>query len=403
METVLNDKLHTYTWNSDNRPTAIDSLNLTYDALGTMVEQNRSGVYTQIVYAPGGQKFALMNGQTLQKAFVPLPGGGQTVYNSSGLLYYAHTDHLGSFRFASTPSRTMYFDMAYAPFGETYAASGSADASFTTQRQDTVAGLYDFPAREYSIQGRWPSPDPAGLASVDPTNPQSWNRYVYVMNDPLRFVDPLGLLIACGDWNSWCGAADPTGAGDPGSPGGPGHHAPLLDGPSGGGWCPPGDACDRTSNPPPAACTAGPSKIISGSLTSSAPTKAAGAYIGGLLLGPPGAIMGGVIGDFFGVGVSGSYVPSTGSFYLGPTVVVGLGGGTGASANFVNVPSTQNPNSIANGLSYSLTYQPLPFAGATVTKSPGSGPPVVGPSIGTRIPVSGGASLNFCVKNCGGC
>jgi RHS repeat-associated protein len=158
-----------------------------------MVEQNRSGVYTQIVYAPGGQKFALMNGQTLQKAFAPLPGGGQTVYNSSGLLYYAHTDHLGSTRFASTPSRTMYFDMAYAPFGETYAASGSTDASFTTQRQDTVAGLYDFPAREYSIQGRWPSPDPAGLAAVDPTNPQSWNRYGYVLNDPMAWLDPLGL------------------------------------------------------------------------------------------------------------------------------------------------------------------------------------------------------------------
>jgi RHS repeat-associated protein len=190
---VLNDNLHTYTWNSDNLPTTVDSVNLTYDASGRMVEQNRSGVYTQIVYAPGGQKFALMNGQTLQKAFVPLPGGGQTVYNSSGLLYYAHTDHLGSSRFASTPSRTVYFDMAYAPFGETYAASGSTDASFTTQRQDTVAGLYDFPAREYSYQGRWSSPDPAGLAAVDPTYPQSWNRYAYVMGNPLGLTDPSGL------------------------------------------------------------------------------------------------------------------------------------------------------------------------------------------------------------------
>jgi RHS repeat-associated protein len=165
-----------------------------------MVEQNRSGVYTQIVYAPGGQKFALMNGQTLQKAFVPLPGGGQTVYNSSGLLYYAHTDHLGSTRFASTPSRTMYFDMAYAPFGEAYAASGSTNASFTTQRQDTVAGLYDFAAREYSIQGRWSSPDPAGLRAAVRTNPQSWNRYAYVANEPMDNIDPWGLfmLSACG-------------------------------------------------------------------------------------------------------------------------------------------------------------------------------------------------------------
>lgn len=37
------------------------------------------------------------------------------------------------------------------------------------------------------------TPDPAGLAAVDPTNPQSWNRYAYVMNNPQAFVDPLGL------------------------------------------------------------------------------------------------------------------------------------------------------------------------------------------------------------------
>src|SRR5580704_12910300 len=111
-----------------------------------------------------------------------------------------------------------------------------------------------------------------------------------------------------------------------------------------------------------------------------------GAYIGGAILGIPGAIIGAALGNFFGVGLSGSFVPSTGSVYLGPTAVVGLGGGTGGSLSFVNVPSTQNPNSIANGPSFSLTYQPLLFAGSTIIKSPGSGPPVVGPSLGTRIP-----------------
>jgi RHS repeat-associated protein len=96
-------------------------------------------------------------------------------------------------RLGSTPSRALEFDLAHAPFGEIYASSGTLHPAFTGQRQDTVAGLFDFPAREYSTQGRWPSPDPAGLAAVDSTNPQSWNRYAYVLNNPLALVDPLGM------------------------------------------------------------------------------------------------------------------------------------------------------------------------------------------------------------------
>ena len=120
---VTNDFLHTYTWDAAGRPVTTDGVGLTYDALGRMVEQNRSGVYTEIVYGPGGHKLALMSGQTLQKAFVPLTGGSSAVYNSSGLAYYRHSDWLGSSRFASTPTRTMYSDGAYAPFGEAYAIS----------------------------------------------------------------------------------------------------------------------------------------------------------------------------------------------------------------------------------------------------------------------------------------
>jgi len=87
----------------------------------------------------------------------------------------------------------MYSDAAYAPFGEAYAQAGTTDLSFTGMNQDTVANLYDFPAREYGIQGRWPSPDPAGIAAVNPTDPQSWNRYAYARNSPLMMIDPLGL------------------------------------------------------------------------------------------------------------------------------------------------------------------------------------------------------------------
>jgi hypothetical protein len=41
--------------------------------------------------------------------------------------------------------------------------------------------------------GRWLSPDPAGAAAVDLTNPQSLNRYAYVMNNPTTLIDPSGL------------------------------------------------------------------------------------------------------------------------------------------------------------------------------------------------------------------
>jgi hypothetical protein len=37
------------------------------------------------------------------------------------------------------------------------------------------------------------TPDPAGLAAVNPANPQSWNRYAYVLNAPTELTDPLGL------------------------------------------------------------------------------------------------------------------------------------------------------------------------------------------------------------------
>lgn len=197
MEIFSGDGSHTYTWDAEAHPLTADSVNLTYDALGRMVEQNRSGSFTEIVYSPSGGKLALMNGASLQKAIIPLPSGGVAVYSSSGLLYYGHSDHLGSARLGSTPSRTTYFDLAYAPFGETYATSGAVDPAFTGQRQDTSSGLFDFPVREYSIQGRWSSPDPAGFDAVSPSNPQTWNRYAYVINAPLAAVDPLGMYLVC--------------------------------------------------------------------------------------------------------------------------------------------------------------------------------------------------------------
>jgi len=130
-------------------------------------------------------------------AFLPLPGGATAVYNASGLNRYRHPDWLGSSRIASTTARTVSYDAAYSPFGESYAESGSTDRNFTGQNQDLAGDMYDFMYRQYHApQGRWVSPDPAGTSAVNPANPQSWNRYAYVNGSPLNSVDPLGL---CGD------------------------------------------------------------------------------------------------------------------------------------------------------------------------------------------------------------
>jgi RHS repeat-associated protein len=232
------DTVHNYTWDADANSVTIDSIGLTFDALDRMVEQNRGGSYTQVVYGPGGGKLALMNGQTLAKGFVPLPGGATAVYNSSGLTYYRHADWLGSSRLASTPSRTVYYDGAYAPYGENYAETGNVDRNFTGQNQDTVSSgaypLYDFLYREYHpVWGRWVSPDPVGLRAVDPTNPQSWNRYAYVTNNPLALTDPLGLVM-------YPPHEGPGGGGG----GGGGGCDPFVD-----PWCEPPEPCDPFMDP----------------------------------------------------------------------------------------------------------------------------------------------------------
>jgi RHS repeat-associated protein len=190
----LNDTFRTFAWDANGNPVTIGSVALTYDAFDRMVEQTVGSTNSEIVYGPSGGKLALMNGTALIKAFVPLTGGATAVYTSSGLAYYRHSDHLGSSRLSSTPTQTVYSETAYSAFGETYASTGAIDPSFTGQNQDTTSGLYDFLARELDPnQGRWASPDPAGLAAVDPSNPQSWNRYAYVQNNPLVLLDPQGL------------------------------------------------------------------------------------------------------------------------------------------------------------------------------------------------------------------
>jgi RHS repeat-associated protein len=63
----------------------------------------------------------------------------------------------------------------------------------TLKERDIETGLDYFGARYFaSTQGRFTSPDPL-LSSGVPEDPQSWNRYSYVLNNPLALIDPDGL------------------------------------------------------------------------------------------------------------------------------------------------------------------------------------------------------------------
>ena len=65
--------------------------------------------------------------------------------------------------------------------------------------------------RGYSnMSGRWMSPDPYD-GSYDAANPQSFNRYAYVLNNPYSFVDSLGLNCV---WDDGTQDDDPSDGGD---------------------------------------------------------------------------------------------------------------------------------------------------------------------------------------------
>jgi RHS repeat-associated protein len=77
-----------------------------------------------------------------------------------------------------------------APFGNN--ADGVGE-KFSAQIRDGESNLDYFNARYYaSVLGRFTSPDPAN-AGADPSDPQTWNGYAYVRNNPLALVDPSGM------------------------------------------------------------------------------------------------------------------------------------------------------------------------------------------------------------------
>jgi RHS repeat-associated protein len=133
-----------------------------------------SGAYTDLIWA-GGREIATVAGtQTAQPVFRLL-------------------DHEGSLVMTTDSSGNVTGSNVLSPYGQKISSNTTDAYSYAGLYQDTEYGGDAATFRNYSEeQVRWTRPDPYN-GSYDVSNPQSMNRYVYAMNNPLALTDPSGL------------------------------------------------------------------------------------------------------------------------------------------------------------------------------------------------------------------
>lgn len=126
---------------------------------------------------------------SLGESGAPLVQGGGAPNET--IEYYTH-DAIGSVRMVFDPAGNVIGQATYSPFGQEIAGTmGMPSQRFTGQERDHEAQLDYFNSRSYQYRtGRFSSVDPIFAGSA--ADPQSWNRYSYVSNNPLAFVDPSG-------------------------------------------------------------------------------------------------------------------------------------------------------------------------------------------------------------------
>lgn len=123
------------------------------------------------------------------------------------------TDQLGSPRILTNSLGEVVSRRDFMPFGEEVSPDGThriaslkynfgdnVRQKFTGYQKDEETSLDFAEARMYqNFHGRFTAVDPL-LASGKSANPQTFNRYVYVTNNPLIFTDPTGLQAATKLW-----------------------------------------------------------------------------------------------------------------------------------------------------------------------------------------------------------
>jgi len=162
------------------------SASLAYDGDGNRVlRQDPTGLTVNV----GAVEVEISGAQRLTTTYY-FVGGQRIAMRKAGVVYYLHGDHLGSASLATDAGGAKMSEMRYTPFGETRFGDAPTDRRFTGQREEAGIGLYDYGARFYLVSvGRFVSSD---TIIPDLAKPQSLNRYSYVNNNPLKYIDPTG-------------------------------------------------------------------------------------------------------------------------------------------------------------------------------------------------------------------
>jgi RHS repeat-associated protein len=186
--------------------TAIAGFTNVYDAESRLATSTISGVTTTYTYDGDGHRVQKANGSTTTVYVYDAAGQLAAEYGPPSsapcATCYLTADTLGSTRMLTDATGTVKSLHDYLPFGEEINSGVNGRTStwgtayptqkFTGKERDSETGLDYFGARYLSsAQERFTSPD-AVFADQHPADPQSWNLYSYVGNNPLHYVDPTG-------------------------------------------------------------------------------------------------------------------------------------------------------------------------------------------------------------------
>ena len=219
---VLNDGVHSYAYDAENRLASVDdgATTYTYDAMGHRVAKASGGAVTDFIYDREGH---LILYTPATPTFTELYVAGMHVTTSymnsthtGTTAYFAHADWLGTERARTDPTGAVAETCQSLPFGDGLSCTGASDVSpmhFTGKEHDTESTLDYFGARYNSSSlGRFMSPDPLGIQTGQPGDPQGLNLYSYVENNPVNAVDPDGLDCVFIQNNAvWDACGDCTG------------------------------------------------------------------------------------------------------------------------------------------------------------------------------------------------